>query len=99
MRKLVRLWKRPTHDGQKYAYYLIYYDLDGRRKQKALGHADNRRHRKRQKSIYRVCTREHISQRIAVDIQQDTHIDTQRHTTSTLHRSRANKGHKTDDKR
>jgi len=43
MRKLVRLWKRPTHDGQKYTYYLIYYDLDGRRKQKALGHTDKRK--------------------------------------------------------
>jgi len=43
MRKLVRLWKRPTHDGQKYTYYLIYYDFDGRRKQKALGHTDKRK--------------------------------------------------------
>jgi len=43
MRKLVRLWKRPSHDGQKYTYYLIYYDADGRRRQKALGHADKRK--------------------------------------------------------
>jgi hypothetical protein len=59
----------------------------------------NRRHRKMQKSIYRVRTREHISQRIAVDMQRDVHIDTQRQTTSTLHRSRSNKSHKTYAKR
>jgi len=59
----------------------------------------NRRHRKMQKSIYRVRTREHISQRIAVDMQRDVHIDTQRQTTSTLHRSRSNKNHKTYEKR
>ena len=40
MKKLLRLWKRPTFDGQKYTYYLVYYDTDGRRKQKALGHAN-----------------------------------------------------------
>ena len=43
MKKLVRLWERPSYDGQKYTYYLIYYDPDGRRKQKALGHADKRK--------------------------------------------------------
>ena len=43
MRKLVRLWKRPTFDGRKYTFYLVYYDKDGRRKQKALGHADKRK--------------------------------------------------------
>ena len=59
----------------------------------------NRRHRKMQKSIYRVRTREHISQRIAVDMQRDAHIDTQCQTTSTLHRGRSNKSHKTYEKR
>ena len=43
MKKLVRLWRRPTYDGQKYTYYLVYYDKDGRRKQKALGHTDKRK--------------------------------------------------------
>lgn len=43
MKKLVRPWERPSYDGQKYTYYLIYYDPDGRRKQKALGHADKRK--------------------------------------------------------
>jgi len=43
MKKLVRLWKRPSFDGHKYTYYLVYYDKDGRRKQKALGHADKRK--------------------------------------------------------
>jgi hypothetical protein len=46
MKQLVRVWKRPTHDGQTYTYYLVYYDKDGRRKQKALGHADKRKAKK-----------------------------------------------------
>ena len=53
MKKLVRLWKRPTFDGQKYTYYLIFYDKDGRRKQKALGHADKRRAEKQRAQLAR----------------------------------------------
>ena len=48
----------------------------------------NRRHRKMQKSIYRLRTRDHISQRIAVDMQRDTYKDSQNETIRTLHRSR-----------
>ena len=48
----------------------------------------NRRHRKMQKSIYRVRTREHISQRIAIDMQRDTFIDNQNCTINTLHHHR-----------
>ena len=48
----------------------------------------NRRHRKMQKSIYRVRTREHISQRIAVDMQRDVYIVRQNCTIRMLHRSR-----------
>jgi hypothetical protein len=48
----------------------------------------NRRHRKMQKSIYRVRTRERISQRIAVDMQRDVYIARQSCTIKTLHRSR-----------
>ena len=47
MSKLVRLWQRPTYDGKRYTYYLIYYDEDGRRRQKALGHADTRKAERR----------------------------------------------------
>jgi integrase len=43
MSKLVKLWKRKTYDGKSYRYYLIYYDVEGRRRQKALGHADKRK--------------------------------------------------------
>ena len=43
MKRLVQLWKRPTYDRQRYTYYLIYYDTDGRRRQKALGHTDKRK--------------------------------------------------------
>ena len=45
----------------------------------------NRRHRKMQKSIYRVRTRDHISQRIAVDMQRDVYIDGLKKTITTLH--------------
>jgi len=53
MKKLVRLWKRPTFDGQKYTFYLIYYDKDGRRKQKALGHSDKRKAEKQRAQLAR----------------------------------------------
>ena len=49
----------------------------------------NRRHRKMQKSIYRVHTRDHISQRIAADMQRDAYRDGQQQTIITLHRGRA----------
>jgi hypothetical protein len=49
----------------------------------------NRRHRKMQKSIYRVRTRDHISQRIAVDMQRDIYIDDLKKTINTLHWSRS----------
>jgi len=48
----------------------------------------NRRHRKMQKSIYRVRTRDHISQRIAIDMQRDIYTDGLKMTISTLHWSR-----------
>jgi hypothetical protein len=48
----------------------------------------NRRHRKMQKSIYRVRTRDHISQRIAVDMQRDVYTEGLKMTISTLHWSR-----------
>jgi integrase len=53
MKKLVRLWKRPTHDDQRYTYYLLYYDTDGRRRQKALGHADKRKAEKQAAQLER----------------------------------------------
>ena len=49
----------------------------------------NRRHRKMQKSIYRVRTKDHISQRIAVDMQRDVHIGDLKKTINTLHWSRS----------
>ncbi len=49
----------------------------------------NRRHRKMQKSIYRVRTRDHISQRIAVDMQRDVYINDMKKTISMLHWSRS----------
>ena len=49
----------------------------------------NRRHHKMQKSIYRVRTRDHISQRIAVDMQRDEYIIGLKKTINTLHRSRS----------
>jgi len=49
----------------------------------------NRRYRKMQKSIYRVRTRDHISQRIAVDMQRDEYSVGLKETISTLHWSRS----------
>jgi hypothetical protein len=49
----------------------------------------NRRHRKMQKTVYRVRTQAHISQRIAVDMLRDAHAEGRLHTTQTLHYARA----------
>ena len=54
----------------------------------------NRRHRKMQKSIYRVRTRDHISQRIAVDMQRDEYSMGLKKTISTLHWSRSGENRK-----
>jgi len=43
MRQLVRLWERPSYDGKKFRYYLLYSDEQGRRRQKSLGHSDRRK--------------------------------------------------------
>ena len=43
MKQLVKLWERPSQDGTKFRYYLLYTDNDGKRKQKSLGHSDRRR--------------------------------------------------------
>jgi len=55
----------------------------------------NRRHRKMQKSIYRVRTLENISQRIAIDIQRDEYGVNMKKTISTLHWSRNSERRKT----
>ena len=55
----------------------------------------NRRHRKMQKSIYRVRTKDHISQRIAIDIQRDLYMADQKTTINTLHWSRSGERRKT----
>lgn len=43
MNKLVTLWKRPSHNGRSFTYYLLYMDEQGKRRQKSLGHADYRK--------------------------------------------------------
>ena len=54
----------------------------------------NRRHRKMQKSIYRVRTRDHISQRIAIDMRRDEYGVGVKKTISTLHWSRSHENRK-----
>ena len=49
----------------------------------------NRRHRKMQKTIYRVRTREHISCRIALDVFRDARKQKRDQTRYTLHEARA----------
>lgn len=48
----------------------------------------NRRHRKMQKSVYRVRTCEHLSQRIALDMQREAQTLGRHHTLTTLHKAR-----------
>ena len=52
----------------------------------------NRRHRKMQKTVYRVRTRHSISRRIALDMQRDLHAPARQQITSTLHRQRREAG-------
>jgi len=49
----------------------------------------NRRHRKMQKTVYRVRTQEHIRNRIALDMLRDSHKDDRATTTKALHNGRA----------
>ena len=49
----------------------------------------NRRHRKMQKSIYRVRTQAHIQGRIALDLLRDAQAPPRRNTAGSLHRGRA----------
>lgn len=49
----------------------------------------NRRHRKMQKTIYRVRTQEHIHNRIALDMLRDSQRDDRTKTITVLHRARA----------
>ena len=41
--QLVRLWKRPSKDGQRFTYYLRYYNLENKDRLQSLGHADGRK--------------------------------------------------------
>jgi integrase len=43
MKQLLKLWERPSYDGRRFRYYLLYTDEQGRRRQKSLGHADRRK--------------------------------------------------------
>ena len=49
----------------------------------------NRRHRKMQKTVYRVRTREHIHNRIALDMLRDSQKDGRGQTINILHKKRA----------
>ena len=43
MKRLVTLWKRPSYDGTRFTYYLLYTDEQGKRRQKSLRHTDARK--------------------------------------------------------
>lgn len=51
----------------------------------------NRRHRKMQKTVYRVRTKPHISARIALDMQREEQAQQRHLTTRTLHAARSRK--------
>jgi len=40
MKDLVRLWKRPSRDGKRFSYVLIFKDEIGKTRYESLGHAD-----------------------------------------------------------
>jgi len=43
MNKLVRLWKRPSRDGKRFSYVLIYQDEQGKARYESLGHTDRQK--------------------------------------------------------
>jgi Transposase len=49
----------------------------------------NRRHRKMQKTVYRVRTQKHIHNRVALDMMRDSQNEGRARTTKVLHKSRA----------
>lgn len=53
MKQLVKLWKRPSYDGQSFTYYLIYRDENSKRRQKALGHADAKKAERQRSQLER----------------------------------------------
>lgn len=53
MRQLVKLWKRPSYDGKRFTYYLLYTDEQGKRRQKSLGHADARKAERKRAQLER----------------------------------------------
>jgi hypothetical protein len=55
--------------------------------EKALTFLDDWRHRKMQKTIYRVCTQTQITNRIALDLFRDTQAKGRGHTLSQLHQA------------
>jgi hypothetical protein len=52
----------------------------------------NRRFRKAQKSIYSVRTKEHVEERLALDMQREQHAPKRQQTLKTLHRARSKPG-------
>ena len=49
----------------------------------------NRRHRKMQKTVYRVRTKRSLEQRMALDLLREMHAAGRRHASTTLHRARS----------
>ena len=43
MKKLVRLWKRPSRDGRRFTFVLVYRDEQGKKRFESLGHTDSRK--------------------------------------------------------
>ncbi|MBN2375565.1 MAG: hypothetical protein JXD22_04135 [Sedimentisphaerales bacterium] len=43
MKDLVRLWKRPSRDGKRFSYVLIFKDEQGKTRYESLGHASDRK--------------------------------------------------------
>ena len=52
----------------------------------------NRRHRKMQKTVYRVRTKEHLHNRIALDMLRESQASDRTDALKTLHRARAENG-------
>ncbi len=85
-KQLVRLWKRPSYDGKRFTYYLLYTDEQGRRRQKSLGHTDARKAERQ---------RAQFERELGMGILEPTHITLSELLEDYLERTRTQIEHST----
>ena len=88
MKDLVRLWKRPSRDGKRFSYVLIFKDEQGKIRYESLGHASDRkaqRQRSQKERELRMGVAEPVSMKLSEFLEDGlTHIRGQIRENTTL---------------